>query len=119
MDALSTTTYYHGDHLGSARMLTAGGGWPISSDTFYPFGVEQSSTTDPNHYKYTGDERDAESYLDHATFRQLSYQEGRWTSPDPYNGSYDSSNPQTLNRYAYVGEQSFELHRSERAGNKR
>ena len=24
-------------------------------------------------------------------------------SPDPYNGSYDLSNPQSLNRYSYVG----------------
>ena len=27
---------------------------------------------------------------------------GRWTAPDPYNGSYDLANPQSLNRYAYV-----------------
>jgi hypothetical protein len=27
---------------------------------------------------------------------------GRWMSPDPYNGSYDASNPQSFNRYAYV-----------------
>lgn len=27
---------------------------------------------------------------------------GRWFSPDPYSGSYDPLNPQTMNRYAYV-----------------
>ena len=27
---------------------------------------------------------------------------GRWTAPDPYNGSYDLANPQSLNRYAYA-----------------
>jgi hypothetical protein len=28
---------------------------------------------------------------------------GRWMSPDPYNGSMDLGNPQSLNRYSYVG----------------
>lgn len=28
---------------------------------------------------------------------------GRWMSPDPYNGSIDPSNPQSFNRYSYVG----------------
>jgi RHS repeat-associated protein len=98
-----TTTYYVGDQIGSARMLVAGEGWPVSSSTFYPFGQEQSPTTDPNHYKFAGLERDAESELDHATFRQYSSTMGRWTSPDPYLGSMDLTNPQSLNRYAYVG----------------
>ena len=56
-----------------------------------------------NHYKFPTLERDAESGLDHATFRQLSSAQGRWLSPDPYDGSYDLNYPQTLNRYAYVG----------------
>jgi hypothetical protein len=28
---------------------------------------------------------------------------GRFSQPDPYSGSYDFSDPQSLNRYAYVG----------------
>jgi RHS repeat-associated protein len=78
-------------------------GWPVSSDTFYPYGQEQNPTADPNHYKFTGLERDQESGLDHATFRQLSSTQGRWMSPDPYDGSMNLNYPQTLNRYAYVG----------------
>ncbi len=35
-------------------------------------------------------------------FRQYSSSVGRWMSPDPYNGSMDLGNPQTLNRYSYV-----------------
>ena len=27
---------------------------------------------------------------------------GRWLRPDPYNGSYDLANPQSLNRYSYM-----------------
>ena len=38
---------------------------------------------------------------------QLSTTEGRWLSPDPYSGSVDLTNPQSLNRYAYVGSNSI------------
>jgi hypothetical protein len=36
-------------------------------------------------------------------FRQYDSSGGRWMSADPYNGSIDPGNPQTLNRYGYVG----------------
>ena len=39
---------------------------------------------------------------EHAQFRQYSFLQGRWLAPDPSMGSYDLSNPQSLNRYAYV-----------------
>jgi RHS repeat-associated protein len=39
----------------------------------------------------------------HAQFRDYSNVTGRWMSPDPYDGSMDLRYPQTLNRYAYVG----------------
>ncbi len=45
--------------------------------------------------------RDSESNLDPTHFRMFSSDEGRWLSPDPLAG--DVSNPQSLNRYAYVG----------------
>src|SRR5262249_2198864 len=48
-------------------------------------------------------ERDSESGLDHTWFRQYANSQGRWTTPDPYMGSMDFTNPQSLNRYAYVG----------------
>ncbi len=52
-------------------------------------------------YFYTGLERDS-SGLDHAQMRQYSSVTGRWTVPDPYDGSYDPNDPQRFNRYAYV-----------------
>ena len=33
-----TTQYYHGDHLGSSRMLTNAAGYPVWQGTFLPFG---------------------------------------------------------------------------------
>jgi RHS repeat-associated protein len=38
----------------------------------------------------------------HADAREYSDMEGSWMQPDPYQGSYDLSDPQSLNRYAYV-----------------
>jgi RHS repeat-associated protein len=102
--ANNDTTYYASDQLGTARMEFAGGGWPVWSEDFAPFGQEISPQATPNNYKFTGLERDAEgnSNLDHAQFRQYSSAMGRWISPDPYDGSMDISNPQSLNRYTYV-----------------
>ena len=100
---MNVTAFYHGDHIGSARMVTAAGGWPISTDDFYPFGLEQGPPPDPNHYKFTGKERDAESGLDHFQFRSYASTMGRWMSPDPAGMmAADIEYPQTLNRYAYV-----------------
>ena len=102
-----TTTYYYGDHLGSSRLTTNGTNgtaWPIWSTTYLPFGQEWSQQNGANHYKFTGDERDSETGLDHTTFRQYSSSLGRWTTPDPAGlAVIDTTNPQTWNRYAYVG----------------
>jgi RHS repeat-associated protein len=35
--------------------------------------------------------------------RRFRDHQGRWLSPDPYAGSLDSTDPQSFNRYAYVG----------------
>ena len=48
----------------------------------------------------TGKERDSESGLDNFDFRYNSSSIGRFMSPDPLGGYI--SNPQSLNRYAYV-----------------
>jgi RHS repeat-associated protein len=45
-------------------------------------------------------QRDSENSLDPTLFRMYSSGQGRWLSPDPIGG--DTSNPQSLNRYAYV-----------------
>jgi RHS repeat-associated protein len=106
-DPGEATTYYIGDQIGSMRMTLSAGGWPLSSYTYYPFGQEQTATTDTNHFKFATLERDQETGMDHATFRQYSSSSGRWMSPDPYIGSYDLSDPQSFNRYAYVSNASL------------
>jgi RHS repeat-associated protein len=47
-------------------------------------------------------DHDTETDTDHAGFRQYSNKQGRFFSPDPYDGSYDMSNPQSMNRYVYA-----------------
>ncbi len=52
--------------------------------------------------KYALTERDKATGLDHTWFRKNENKAGRWTSPDPYNGSMNLGNPQSFNRYSYV-----------------
>ena len=62
--------------------------------------MSQGADIDP--YHYAGLDHDYESGLDHAQYREYANAGGRWLSPDPYQGSYDWSDPQSLNRYLYV-----------------
>jgi len=62
-----------------------------------------SSNSGYGTHEFTGDERDAESGLDHTWFRQYSSSLGRWMHPDPAGlAAVDIGNPQSWNRYAYV-----------------
>ena len=95
--------FEHQDWLGTERMLTDGAGHTAGSYLSLPFGdgfTDQG--TDLDQYHFAGMDHDYESGLDHAQFREYSSAGGRWLSPDPYSGSYDWSNPQSLNRYSYV-----------------
>ena len=93
------------DHLDSERVSVSGSGGLEDDIDYYPFGALAygSPSGSGNLYTFTGDETDmGESSTLHTAFRQHSPSLGRWLRPDPYNGSYDPSNPQSLNRYAYV-----------------
>src|SRR6185437_10420657 len=98
------TFYYHQDHLGTTSLITDSSGNLVSNCTYAPFGQPLNCTADDpnNHYRFTGDEYDAESETQHTQFRQLASRQGRWLSPDPYLGSIDLGIPQSINRYAYV-----------------
>ena len=94
-------TYRLEGHLGSLTGLTSSTGASLGSEDYAPFGrILTGSLTDP--YLFASLERNQAEMLDHATYRQYSNMTGRWTTPDPYDGSYDLLNPQSFNRYAYV-----------------
>ena len=102
-----TTTYYAGDHLGTARIITSGNGYPVWQGTFAPFGQEWNPQISTNNYKFTGKERDSESGDDYFGARYYASSMGRYLSPDwskdPQGVPYaDFTNPQTLNLYSYV-----------------
>ncbi len=108
-DACSFSAAFSGDHLDSARLMTnaSGGIVPGSEGTFLPYGQEFGPTTNSNHYKFTGKERDSESGLDYFGARFYSNAHGRWFSPDwadkPISVPYaEFGDPQSLNLYGYV-----------------
>jgi RHS repeat-associated protein len=101
--------YYHGDHLGSTRIMTDAAGVKISDCTFNPFGEQVICSPDnaSNHYRFTGKEHDNESGLDDFGARYFSSSMGRWSTPDwsasPVTVPYATfGDPQSLNLYLYV-----------------
>ncbi|MGH9616401.1 MAG: RHS repeat-associated core domain-containing protein, partial [Acidobacteriaceae bacterium] len=89
------------DHLGSLAMTTDGSGNVTGTNVLSPYGETLSSNTNDS-FSYAGLTQDTEYGGDAATFRNCSTEQTRWLRPDPYNGSYDLSNPQSFNRYTYV-----------------
>ncbi len=120
-DPNGTVFYYFSDHLGSASVVTNATGTIVEESDYYPFGGERIITnSDPNQYKFTGKERDAESGLDYFIARHYSSNLGRFLQPDEFAGGpvdafssndpappaslpyADITNPQSLNKYAYT-----------------
>ncbi|MDE1161933.1 MAG: hypothetical protein PW792_08295 [Acidobacteriaceae bacterium] len=94
--------FQHQDHLGTARVQTTSAGAVEGSYSSLPFGDGYTASgvdQDPGHY--TGLDSNNDGTV-HAMFRDYSPLSGTWTSPDPYSGSYNAANPQSLNRYSYV-----------------
>ncbi len=97
--------FYSTDHLGTTTVITNGQGALESDSDFYPYGYENTitSSADPNHYKFTGKERDSESGLDYFDARYYGSSMGRFMSPDPIVMElHRLSDPQQLNLYSYV-----------------
>jgi len=102
-DSLGNSYYVYADALGTTRTIAESNGTVCYDADFTPYGQEiQHTNTCPStyNYKFTGYERDSETGLDYAFARYYSSRFGRFMSPDPVAGG--RSNPQSLNRYAYV-----------------
>ena len=103
------------DWQGSTRGSISSTGNVRSRQDFTAFGEEIGAGTglrtsaqgfgasDTLREKYGLTERDDATGLDHTWFRKHENQAGRWTSPDPYNGSMSLGSSQSFNRYVYVG----------------
>jgi RHS repeat-associated protein len=111
--AWNGTMYFdHQDYLGTERVHTNYLGQLAVTDHSLAFGdgygqgnlISGDGTygATMDNLQFAGLDYDSESNTDHAMFRQYSPTQGRWMSPDPYDGSMDFGNPQSLNRYTYV-----------------
>jgi RHS repeat-associated protein len=96
--------FWHKDWLGSARfastILNRGSTYDRA---FAPFGEVYDNFGATTNYNFTGDTQDTISGIFDTPNRELHPNQGRWISPDPAGiSAVDFTNPQTLNRYAYV-----------------
>jgi RHS repeat-associated protein len=99
----SVAHFQHQNWLGTERMRTTYNASVEGTFQSLPFGDGQSTIgTDNDAYHFAGLDHDYATDTDHAMLRQYSNAQGHWLKPDPYAGSYDFSNPQSMNRYAYA-----------------
>ncbi len=109
-----STNFTTTDHLGSPRVITNELGQIKSRRDFMPFGEDLTPdtnnrtaalkyNTDEVRQKFTGYQKDTETGLDFAEARMYNNTHGRFTAVDPLMASGKSANPQTFNRYIYVG----------------
>jgi RHS repeat-associated protein len=98
------TYFQHQDWEGTERLRTTYNGSTEGAFASLPFGdaLQLTAGSDNDAYHYGMLDHDYESDTEHAQFRQYNSAQGHWLSPDPYQGSYDPSNPQSLNRYVYT-----------------
>ncbi len=113
-DGLGGVKYLQQDWQGSVRTATNNNGFVVTRTDHQAFGgdigygtgqrsIDNGYSSDPTTRQGYGlTERDDATGQDHAWFRKNENLAGRWTSPDPYNGSMDPVNPQSFNRYSYV-----------------
>ncbi len=110
--ATAKAAYLTNDHLGSPRINTDANGVVTARHDYHPFGEEIATSQrtsglgyveDTVRKQFTGYERDSEIELDFAQARYYNPAHGRFTTTDPLMASGRTENPQTWNRYNYVG----------------
>jgi RHS repeat-associated protein len=90
----------HPNALGSGEQWTTAAGGYNGEMQFYPWGQTWMNTASGYLLYASLLLYDSETDGFQALFRYLIPQHGRWLTPDPLAG--DVTNPQSLNRYAYV-----------------
>jgi RHS repeat-associated protein len=110
------------DTQGSTRAILNNAGFVQTRKDFQAFGEDidvniglrtqnQGYGTPANlRQSYAETERDEATGLDHTGFRKYENKGARWTSPDPFTGSINLANPQSLNRYTYVENEPTNFH---------
>ncbi len=95
-----TLYFLHGDHLGSATVTTDASGNRVGELRYTPYGVLRHEWGSiPTDRRYTGQRQETFGLYDYGA-RYYSPGLGRWISADVL--VPNPTNPQSLNRYAYV-----------------
>jgi RHS repeat-associated protein len=98
----NNTVFLHKDLENTTHMVTGPSGSVIQDQIFYPWGQSKSSLGTWYNQEFAGlDFFNPSDGLYFAPARTYNPTPARWLSPDALGGSV--SNPQSLNRYAYVG----------------
>lgn len=98
----NTVHYYLSDHLGSTSIVASAAGTIEEESDYSPYGTEFPVTSGPNHYKFTGKERDSETGLDDFGKRYYGSALGRFITSDYFVNDTHIGNPQSWNLYAYA-----------------
>ncbi len=95
--------FVHEDPVTKSKRTTDINGNIVSTVELDPWGADtaRSSNAAFQPKKFTSYERDANG-SDEAMFRRYNRWHSRFDQPDPADGSYDATDPQSFNRYAYV-----------------
>ncbi|HYR74761.1 MAG TPA: S8 family serine peptidase [Pyrinomonadaceae bacterium] len=96
-------SWIHQEPVAKSKRVTNSSGTVISTIELDPFGgnTNRNSNDAFQPHRFTTYERDANA-SDEAMQRRYNRWWSRFDQPDPYDGSYDLTNPQSFNRYAYV-----------------
>ncbi len=105
-DSTGLKYYRHADWLGSSRLQIDASGNLLGGMAYAPYGETYDQTGSPERV-FTGQTQDVikgTTGIYDFLFRQQASNQGRWLVPDPAGlAAVDLTNPQTWNRYAYVG----------------
>jgi RHS repeat-associated protein len=95
--------FVYEDPITKSKRVTATNGAVQSSVEMDPYGADTSASSNSafQPHKFTSYERDANG-TDEAMYRRYNRWHSRFDQPDPYDGSYDMADPQSLNRYSYT-----------------
>jgi RHS repeat-associated protein len=96
--------YRHPDWQGSDRLESTTSHAIVSAAAYAPFGEPYAENGSYGDLSFTGANKDT-LWLDYDfLYREYDPKQGRWISPDPAgSAAVDPTNPQTWNRYSYVG----------------
>jgi RHS repeat-associated protein len=96
-----TTHYYGYDGNGNTRYLTGSAGTITDTYVYDAFGIQIASTgSTPNHYRYAGEQLDANLGFYYLRARYLNQTTGRFWTRDPFEGL--EADPLSLHKYIYA-----------------